>query len=46
MDLTVSVPYGQPIPEVVKAMRDNVVQRVENLTGLASGENRRRRPDC
>jgi uncharacterized alkaline shock family protein YloU len=34
IDLTISVPYGRSIPEVVKAMRDNVIQRVENLTGL------------
>ena len=34
IDLTISVPYGRSIPEVVKAMRDNVIQRVEGLTGL------------
>lgn len=28
------MPYGRSIPEVVKAMRDNVIQRVEGLTGL------------
>lgn len=34
IDLTISVPYGRSIPEVVKAMRDNVIQRVEGLTDL------------
>ncbi len=34
IDLTVTVPYGRSIPEIVRAMRDNVIQRVENLTGL------------
>ncbi len=32
--LLVSVPYGRSIPEVTQAMRDNVIRRVENLTGL------------
>jgi uncharacterized alkaline shock family protein YloU len=34
IDLSISVPYGRSIPEVVKSMRDNVIQHVENLTGL------------
>ena len=34
VDLTISVPYGRSIPEVVKSMRENVIQRVENLTSL------------
>ena len=34
IDLTVTVPYGRSIPEITKAMRDTVIQRVENLTGL------------
>lgn len=34
VDLTVSVIYGNPIAEVTKSVRDNVVRRVENLTGL------------
>jgi uncharacterized alkaline shock family protein YloU len=34
VDLTVTVPYGRSIPEVTKAIRDTVIQRVENLTGL------------
>ena len=28
------MPYGRSIPEVAKSMRDNVIQRVENLTAL------------
>ncbi len=38
VDLTVSVPYGRSIPEVSKDMRDNVIQHVENLTGLEATE--------
>jgi uncharacterized alkaline shock family protein YloU len=34
IDLTVTVPYGRSIPEVTKAMRDNVIQHVQNMTGL------------
>ncbi|CAN5186709.1 Asp23/Gls24 family envelope stress response protein [soil metagenome] len=34
VDLTIAVPYGQSIPRVTQAMRDNVIQHVENLTGL------------
>ena len=34
IDLSISVPYGRSIPEVVKSMRDNAIHRVENLTGL------------
>ena len=34
IDLTLLVPYGRSIPEVAKSMHDNVIQRVENLTGL------------
>jgi uncharacterized alkaline shock family protein YloU len=32
--LTILVPYERSIPEVTKSMHDNVIQRVENLTGL------------
>ena len=34
IDLTIWVPYGRSIPEVAKSKHDNVIQRVENLTGL------------
>ncbi len=34
VDLTITVPYGRSIPEIIQRMRDGVIQRVENLTGL------------
>ncbi len=34
LDLTITVPYGRSIPEITRTMRDNVIQRVERLTGL------------
>lgn len=34
VDLTVAVPYGRSIPKVTQALRDNVIQHVEKLTGL------------
>jgi uncharacterized alkaline shock family protein YloU len=34
IDLIVTVPYGRSIPEVTSAMRENVIRRVEMLTGL------------
>jgi uncharacterized alkaline shock family protein YloU len=34
VDLTVAVEYGVPIPQTTQAIRDNVINRVENLTGL------------
>ena len=33
-DLTVKALYGKPIPQTTQAVRDNVVRRVESLTGL------------
>jgi len=33
-DLTVKALYGKPIPQTTQAVRDNVVRRVEALTGL------------
>src|SRR5918994_3600583 len=33
-DLTVNVEYGRSIPQVTKAVRERVIERVENLTGL------------
>ena len=33
-DVTVNVVYGRSIPQVTKAVRDHVIERVENLTGL------------
>ncbi|MDP8949997.1 MAG: Asp23/Gls24 family envelope stress response protein [Actinomycetota bacterium] len=34
LDLTVNVIYGRPIHQVTNALRENVIRRVENLTGL------------
>lgn len=34
VDLTVTVAYGKPVADVTKAVRNSVIQRVENLTGL------------
>jgi len=34
LDLTVNVLYGRPIHQVTEALRQNVIRRVENLTGL------------
>ncbi len=38
VDLTVAVEYGTPIPQTTQAVRDNVINRVENLTGLSVTE--------
>ena len=29
-----AVPYGRSIPQLTQTIRDNVIQRVENLTSL------------
>jgi uncharacterized alkaline shock family protein YloU len=34
LDLAVNVLYGRPIHQVTDALRQNVINRVENLTGL------------
>ncbi len=34
LDLTVNVMYGRPIHKVTDALRQNVIRRVESLTGL------------
>ena len=33
-DITVNVEYGRSIPQVTQAVRERVIERVENLTGL------------
>ena len=48
VDLTMTVDYGQSIPRVTEAARSNVINRVENLTGLRVTEveySGQRRPD-
>ena len=34
LDLTVNVIYGMPIHQVTNSLRENVIRRVESLTGL------------
>ncbi len=34
MDLVMVIEYGKPVPQVVEAVRKNVINRVENLVGL------------
>ncbi|MGI8749752.1 MAG: Asp23/Gls24 family envelope stress response protein [Thermoleophilaceae bacterium] len=38
IDLTVVVEYGESIPQVAEQIRDNVVTRVEGITGLSVTE--------
>jgi len=38
VDLTVIVEYGESIPQVSQAIRDNVVSRIEGITGLSVTE--------
>ncbi len=38
VDLTIVVEYGESIPQVAERIRDNVVKRVEGITGLAVTE--------
>ena len=33
-DITINVEYGRPIPQVTQAVRQRIIERVENLTGL------------
>jgi uncharacterized alkaline shock family protein YloU len=33
-DVTINVEYGRPIPQVTQAVRERIIRRVENLTGL------------
>lgn len=38
VDLTMTVEYGESIPQVSEAVRNNVIKRVEGITGLAVTE--------
>ena len=38
VDVTITVPYGKSIPDLTKSMRDTIIQRVENMTGLRATE--------
>jgi uncharacterized alkaline shock family protein YloU len=33
-DITINVEYGRSIPRVTQAVRERIIERVENLTGL------------
>jgi uncharacterized alkaline shock family protein YloU len=34
VDITMTVEYGKSIPQISEAVRRNIVNRIENLTGL------------
>ena len=38
VDLTVTVEYGESVPQVSQAVRDNVIKRIEGITGLSVTE--------
>ena len=38
VDLTVVIEYGESIPRVSQAVRDNVIKRIEGITGLSVTE--------
>lgn len=38
VDITVNVEYGRSIPQVSQAVRERVIERVQNLTGLEVNE--------
>lgn len=38
VDLTVTLEYGESVPQVSQAIRDNVIKRIEGITGLSVTE--------
>ncbi len=38
VDLTIVVEYGESIPQVAQAVRDNLIKRIEGITGLSVTE--------
>ena len=38
VDLTLVIEYGESIPQISQAVRDNVIKRVEGITGLSVTE--------
>jgi uncharacterized alkaline shock family protein YloU len=38
VDLTMKVEYGRPVAQITQAVRENVIQRVESLSGLTVTE--------
>jgi uncharacterized alkaline shock family protein YloU len=38
VDLTLVIEYGESIPQVSDAVRENVIKRIEGITGLSVAE--------
>lgn len=38
VDLTITVDYGESIPQISSAVRDNVIKRIEGISGLSVTE--------
>ncbi|MFZ0040602.1 MAG: Asp23/Gls24 family envelope stress response protein [Solirubrobacteraceae bacterium] len=38
VDLTVLIEYGESIPKIAQSVRDNVIRRIEGITGLSVTE--------
>jgi uncharacterized alkaline shock family protein YloU len=38
VDLTIVVDYGESIPKIAQQIRDNVINRIEGITGLSVTE--------
>ena len=38
VDLTVVIEYGESIPQIAKALRENITRRIEGMTGLTVTE--------
>ncbi len=38
VDLTVVVEYGESIPQIAKTLRENIIRRIEGMTGLTVTE--------
>jgi len=38
VDLTLMIEYGESIPQVADAVRENVIKRIEGITGLSVAE--------
>lgn len=38
VDLTVVIEYGEPVPRITQQIRENVIRRIEGITGLSVTE--------
>lgn len=38
VDLTVVIEYGEPVPRITQEIRENVIRRIEGITGLSVTE--------